>query len=240
MRRTFRLLASVKPARYLEAGAPTGLTGLYANATPRATLLYLYSSTLDKLKAVPESSVYRQSVEALTNHRRSIVEQVKPAGYDEWLAKARAVLEEHPDYFKELSQKTRDGSHAAGVERDGKFFVVRKAKPARDVREEEWDGEPDAGTEPGGPRTVEEKKYQESVFDDPFEGFSVEWEDEPKLTAEQIEELENKIGAGLVEEVIQVAEGELQLVDTIVESKAWESLDEKPREGQWSYFERKE
>lgn len=35
----------------------------------------------------------------------------------------------------------------------------------------------------------------------------------------RIAELENKIGAGLIEEVIQVAEGELKLVDTMIESK---------------------
>jgi NADH dehydrogenase (ubiquinone) 1 alpha subcomplex subunit 5 len=31
--------------------------------------------------------------------------------------------------------------------------------------------------------------------------------------------LETKIGAGLIEEVVQVAEGELRLVDTMVEGK---------------------
>ena len=31
--------------------------------------------------------------------------------------------------------------------------------------------------------------------------------------------MEEKIGAGLIEEVIQVAEGELQLVNTMVEHK---------------------
>lgn len=185
MRRTFRLLASVKPARYLEAGAPTGLTGLYTNASPRSTLLFLYSSTIDKLKAVPESSVYRQSVEALTKHRLSIVEGVKPAGYDEWLAKARETLEAHPEYFQEAARKTADGSHAAGLQRDGKFFVLRKSKPQLDMRDEEWDGEPDEGPELEGSRTVEERKYQEAVFQDPFEGVGVEWVDEPKLTAVQ-------------------------------------------------------
>lgn len=35
----------------------------------------------------------------------------------------------------------------------------------------------------------------------------------------RIEELENKIGAGLIEEVIQVAEGELHLVDTMKTSQ---------------------
>lgn len=34
-----------------------------------------------------------------------------------------------------------------------------------------------------------------------------------------IADLENKIGAGLIEEVIAVAEGEHQLVDTMIESK---------------------
>ncbi len=35
----------------------------------------------------------------------------------------------------------------------------------------------------------------------------------------RISALENKIGAGLIEEVIQVAEGELKLVDTMVQAK---------------------
>ncbi|ROW05291.1 hypothetical protein VSDG_00131 [Cytospora chrysosperma] len=239
MRRTFRLLASVKPVRYLEAGTPTGLTGLHATSSPRSTLLFLYSSTIDKLKAVPESSVYRQSVEALTKHRMSIVEGVKPAGYDEWLAKAQQTLDEHPEYFSEQSRKVADGMQAAGLQRDGKFFVMKDIKLDQDIRYEEWDGEHDDGPELEGSRTAEERQYQESLFQDPFEGKDVNWVEEPKLTAEQVEELENKIGAGLIEEVIQVAEGELSLVDTMVEAKAWESLDEKPKEGQWAYFERK-
>lgn len=36
----------------------------------------------------------------------------------------------------------------------------------------------------------------------------------------RVEQLENKIGAGLIEEVIQVAEGELNLIDTMVQSRA--------------------
>jgi NADH dehydrogenase (ubiquinone) 1 alpha subcomplex subunit 5 len=35
----------------------------------------------------------------------------------------------------------------------------------------------------------------------------------------RIEEIENKIGAGLIEEVILVAEGELRLVDVLFRSK---------------------
>jgi hypothetical protein len=35
----------------------------------------------------------------------------------------------------------------------------------------------------------------------------------------RISEIEQKIGAGLIEEIIQVAEGELHLVDEMVRSK---------------------
>lgn len=71
--------------------------------------------------------------------------------------------------------------------------------------------------------------------------------------------VEKEIGAGLIEEVIQVAEGELKLVDEMAKSQVyatvftsgphfhapmlilmhrWDELAEKPRPGQWSYFER--
>lgn len=40
-------------------------------------------------------------------------------------------------------------------------------------------------------------------------------------TFDRVEELENKIGAGLIEEVIQVAESELHLVDIMKKSQAY-------------------
>lgn len=73
----------------------------------------------------------------------------------------------------------------------------------------------------------------------------------------RISAAEKEIGAGLIEEVIQVAEGELRLTETMLEHKvyvsilpkldipctdrnfSWDELVEKPAEGQWSYFERK-
>lgn len=51
-------------------------------------------------------------------------------------------------------------------------------------------------------------------------------------------DLESKLGAGLIEEVIQVAEGEHSLLDTMIKSKVWEPLEEQAPEGQWGYFER--
>jgi NADH dehydrogenase (ubiquinone) 1 alpha subcomplex subunit 5 len=44
-------------------------------------------------------------------------------------------------------------------------------------------------------------------------------EPEPALTIDQITEIETKIQAGLLEEIIQVAEGENQLVDTLAKSQ---------------------
>ena len=41
------------------------------------------------------------------------------------------------------------------------------------------------------------------------------------LTGCRIAEIENRIGAGLIEEVIQVAEGELKLVDVLAKSKVY-------------------
>ena len=67
--------------------------------------------------------------------------------------------------------------------------------------------------------------------------------------------MESQIGGGLIEEVIQVAEGELQLVEAMAKSQVlvmpililrtkdanlfrWEELEEKAPEGQWEYFAR--
>jgi len=104
MRATLRLLAAVKPGRYLEAGNPTGLTGLFNHPTPRPALLYLYGSTLDKLKAFPEHSVYRKSTEALTKHRMSIIQSIEPEGYEEWAKAAAEKIEKSPEVFKQGSK----------------------------------------------------------------------------------------------------------------------------------------
>ena len=132
MRRTFRLLANVKPARYLEPGTATGLTGVYTHPSPRSTLLFLYSTTLDKLKAVPEHSVYRQSVEALTKHRMAIVESAVPPGYDEWAAKARRLLAEEMErankrqaLARELAKSEQEQAAGADPERAMRIAALR-------------------------------------------------------------------------------------------------------------------
>ncbi|KKA26375.1 hypothetical protein TD95_001415 [Thielaviopsis punctulata] len=235
MRSSARLLA-----RYLEPGTQTGLTGLWTHATPRSTLLFLYNRTLERLSALPASSLYRQSVEAVTKHRLALVEAQVPPGYAEWAARASKILAEHPEQFRVASGKL-DGSGAHTVKFGDKFFVLAKIHPVRDVREEEWNGEIVEAPVLEGIRTPEERADQVLISTRKAMETqdTVDWEPEPLLTADQIAELENQIGSGLIEEVIQVAEGELKAIDVMEQAKVWEDLEEKPAEGQWTYFERK-
>jgi len=240
MRAGTRLFAKIKPGRFLDPNSPTGLTGLFTHPAPRSTLIYLYSSTLDKLKAFPESSAYRQATEALTKQRLSIVEAVKPAGYDEWAERARKQITENAEVFNTPQGGVdHEGGKHVGSVFAGRSFVTTKMEVEQDERLEEWDGEKDTATLEGT-RSTKERAIQ-SAHGAARPGSDVKtitWEEEPQLDADQISEIETQIGAGLIEEVIQVAEGELTLVDTMAESKVWEELEEKPVEGQWKYAER--
>lgn len=181
MRPTTRLLA-----RYLEAGTPTGLTGLWTHSTPRSTLLYLYGTTLNRLQAIPESSLYRQSVEATTKHRMNIVEAAVPPGYNEWAARAKELVGKDTEHFRVNSGRI-DGSEARTVKLGNRVFIVGTRHAAKDSRYEEWDGEEDEGAELEGIRTPEERKDQVIWAErKPLEDHEqIEWEDEPQLTADQ-------------------------------------------------------
>ncbi|KAI1433649.1 ETC complex I subunit conserved region-domain-containing protein [Xylaria sp. CBS 124048] len=242
MRRTLRLLANVKPARYLDPGNPTGLTGLYTHSSPRSSLLFLYSSTLEKLQRFPESSLYRKSVEAQTKHRMAIVEAAVPPGYKEWAERAQKVIQDHPNEFSIVSDQA-GGAKAIKIVSGGSVFVHRQNPQEKDIRFTEWDGEQDEGEGTEGLRSSEEREghridalYARKALEVPDK---IQWEPEPQMTADQVEEVENKIGAGLIEEVVQMAESELRLIDIMYEAKVWENLEEKPTAGQWEYFERK-
>ncbi|KAF3482869.1 NADH-ubiquinone oxidoreductase kDa subunit [Arthroderma uncinatum] len=231
MRATLRLLANVKPARYLEPFTPTGLTGLSTHPSPRPTLIYLYTTTLEKLKTIPESSVYRKSTEALTKHRLDVVKSTKPPGFDAWLERVKALVAENPEKYKAALRP--DGSYAA-------FQLGEDTTPKGD---ELWGGDTSSEQQEGA--YLSEEQMEARMKEAEAEAAKcatpdIHWESEPPLEAAQISEIENKIGAGLIEEVIQVAEGELKLVDEMVKSKVWEELVEKPKPGQWTYFERTE
>lgn len=181
MRPTFRILS-----RYLEPGTPTGLAGLWTHSSPRSTLLYLYGSTLNKLQSIPDKSLYRQSVEAVTKHRMALVEKIVPSGYNEWAAKAKELISKNPEQFRVASGRV-DGSEARTAKFGDRVFVIGSKHEAGDIRYEEWDGEADEGGELEGIRTPAERRDQviwaerKSLEDHE----KVEWEDEPQLTAEQ-------------------------------------------------------
>lgn len=184
MRPALRLLANVKP-RYLEPFAPTGLTGLNTHPSPRPTLIYLYTSTLQKLQAFPESSAYRQSVEALTRHRLQIVESQKPAGFDAWLERVKMTVGAEPERFAQLQRP--DGSFS--------FVAKQEADYTDDPRGKEWDGEKvSPGTE-GPARTPQESAEWQKIIEEStttaekseadHHELSMKWENEPSLDADQ-------------------------------------------------------
>lgn len=182
MRGTLRLLAAVKPGRYLEAGAPTGLTGLKTHPNPRSRLLYLYGSTLEQLKEFPDSSVYKQSTEALTKHRMQIVEAVKPTGIEEWQKRAAEKIQQFPDRFK-LNNPGRYSTKKSG----GNTFV--EFRPKEDdsrIDYVEWDGEVGSPLLEG-PRTQQDGNFNAmaSMREPPEREDPVQWEPEPSLEASQ-------------------------------------------------------
>ena len=157
MRTALRLLASVKSARYLEPGNPTGLTGLYNHPAPRSTLLYIYNTTLDRLRELPEHSVYRQSTEALTKHRKSLVESVEPEGFKEWVAKSKQRSQEE-------GNDSRDTSGSQAVERDGQRFIIRQASFGEQVTHREWDGQPVIDPKEGSRTSEDNIKFPPEVL----------------------------------------------------------------------------
>ncbi|KAK1081263.1 hypothetical protein LTR33_004841 [Friedmanniomyces endolithicus] len=253
MRAASRLLATASRSNeFLRPGAPTGLTGLLTHSAPRSTLLYLYSSTLEKLSHFPESSVYRQSTEALTKHRLKIIEDIRPGGLAEWQERVKKTVDGNPEAFRRVPVLAASGST--------EHNIVWKASAIQGTQTDEYEDDPTAQPQLEGLRTAEERANQREILErDPV--MIPRIEPEPALTLGQIEEIENAIGGGLIEEVIQVAEGESQLVETLAEHKVyvpqsllvflhglekhitdlycrWEDLEESPRAGQWAYFAR--
>jgi len=183
MKATTRLFAVVtKKGNYLNAYTPTGLTGVMTHPAPRPHLMYLYNTTLDKLKQLPESSVYRQSTEALTKHRLQIVESQIPDGLEEWRQRVQKQIDENPQLFGPMGHAFKD---KAG----GKGYVISRRLPTKDEGTEEWDG--DRAVERGeGPRAPEERLSQAIDLGNnrplsDFQKSDVELEDEPALSAEQ-------------------------------------------------------
>jgi NADH dehydrogenase (ubiquinone) 1 alpha subcomplex subunit 5 len=189
MRRTFRQLAAVKPTRYLEPGAPTGLTGLFTHPAPRSRLVYLYSSTLEKLSQFPTSSLYRQSTEALTKHRLEIITAAVPEGHAEWSERVKKTIAEHPEVFNTPEGAVpHDANKHVKVSKGGKLFVVSQVEREVDDLKEEWDNEQDTVGFSAGGMSEEDAARGIDVGDQERPGSdtkTVQLEKEPQLTADQ-------------------------------------------------------
>ncbi|ETN47188.1 uncharacterized protein HMPREF1541_01379 [Cyphellophora europaea CBS 101466] len=232
MRSSARLFASV--AKYLEPNTPTGLTGISTHPSPRAALVYTYRTTLDRLNQLPPTSVYRQSVENLTKHRLAIVEEQIPEGFEAWKERVAKQVAASPEAYSKFQNP--DGSFS--------YSALAESKPIP------WDGTVSKktahNTVSAGLADAEAKaKSAQAEIDqsdkEDREGVLPTVDDletEPPLTAEQIESIENKIGAGLIEEVIVVAQNELELAGEMLQARPWDPLEEPAPPGQWKYFER--
>lgn len=184
MRGTTRVLAQVAPAKYLRAGAPTGLTGLFTHPAPRSRLIYLYSGTLQKLKTLPESSVYRTSVEGLTKHRLAIVEGIKPEGFEAWQKKAKETLEANPEIFK--AAKNTEQGRFTKQDVNGMTFVVEEVEDKVDELADEWDGE-EGRAQLEGIQNANSRRHQAAMGKDlpKTDVNAIKWENEPPLSAQQ-------------------------------------------------------
>ena len=76
------------------------------------------------------------------------------------------------------------------------------------------------------PRDAAYRKYTEAVVKQRLALVQAE---------NDIKKLEEKIGMGQIEEVIEQAEYELETTRVLVESKAWEPLVEQAPKGQWAW-----
>lgn len=83
MRTALRLLSSVPAYGVGRRGnkLTTGLHGLPVHPDPLPQLVQIYKSTLTALESsIPKGVVYRQSAEAITQHRLSVVEKHQAKG----------------------------------------------------------------------------------------------------------------------------------------------------------------
>lgn len=222
MRTAQRLYAALasSSSNYLTPHTPTGLTGILTHPFPRPALIYIYSSTLDKLSRLPKDSVYRQSTEALTRHRLNIIESEVPPGFTEWQNKIES--ETLPKLESGEIKALGDLKHLRVQNRP--YLFHQYVPSQRDDREVEWNGERDVGERGEGTRDAKFRAMQAQqeggqIMEEQLRGEAIE--NEPPLTRDQVGALEEKLGSGLIEEVIEVARREHDLVDIMLENKVY-------------------
>jgi NADH dehydrogenase (ubiquinone) 1 alpha subcomplex subunit 5 len=238
MRASLRLLAPRLPPF-----SPTGITGVLTHPHPRPTLIALYNQTLFVLSQLPAHSVYRQSAENLTKHRLAAVKVVKPDGFESFqtLLQERGLSANDPEihdvarYMRNVLRQPMQSNHQGYID-----FAQQELRNWEEFGASEGG---DEGAEASSVDALMAAEIETVGIDDSEHGDSVEEDPsvpllEPQLTVAQIEEIEEAIGEGLIEEVIEEGWGEYRCAKEMGKTKVWESLEVVPEPGQWVGFER--
>lgn len=106
----------------------TNIAGLEIHGNPLPELVSTYTRTLDVLKALPESAVYRQSSEAVTQQRLDIVraamtESSSKNAHASESAIQKVVQEIDSGIIEEVLDQARDEFHLAAKMVDWKPYV---------------------------------------------------------------------------------------------------------------------
>ena len=156
---------------------------------------------------MPESSLYRQSTEALTRHRLSIISAAEPEGHAAWSEKAQKTIVEHPEVFNTPAGGVpHDESKHVKVTKLGQHFVVSEPELEVDDTREEWDSEVQTVGFSSGGMSEEDEAKDQGVMDMERPGSdtkTVELDPEPQLTADQYV----PFGMGSVEMCINAVAG---------------------------------
>jgi len=202
MRPTIRLFQSITKqggTKRIIDYAQTGLAGLGTHPAPRPTLLGLYYRTLKELSDLPQESTYRQATESLTKQRLKVVEAVVPHGFDKYIeALAKRGLAPSPTYEGEL----------------------KRSDISEDEINEFWSE--NMVFEPTGEsmgNSPDKKVVGMNVPERDPKNDQAQDIQEPNISQEQVRDIEEKIGGGLIEEMIHIAYNELQLIQTMKENK---------------------
>ncbi|KAF8460435.1 hypothetical protein BDZ91DRAFT_739320 [Kalaharituber pfeilii] len=228
--------------------SPTGLTGLLSHPCPRPTLIAVYNATLTLLNTLPPTSVYRISTINLTNARLNTVASFIPPAIQAYNATHIDPILPALESSAEAAGWPKSKLHAAiaAAQIRAAFESLRSTVPENpegaDLDAQSWlektlrDEERNLGEAldvtalPNSPEATPTSDATVKIPKLPVE---------PALTAEQVSELEQKLDAGLIEEVVNQSMAEMNLVKEMIKDKPWEPLQEPPIEGQWEYFERK-
>lgn len=252
MRASLRLLTARLPGFM-----PTGVTGILTHPAPRPTLIALYNHTLSLLAQMPPHSIYRQSTENLTKARLEAVRAAVPEGYSAWeeycrknnLPTGEADIKTVGAYMRKILSDEVNVNPNEGV----KLYVEEQLKHWSAIP---WpkeyintvDNYPkqmkeilDANKAPRIAGTTDEaaKQYGQEVElaeKEPVDEWVIQLE--PDISAEQVQEIEQKIGEGLLEEVVEQAWAESRCAQAMLEDKVWEPLEVSPVEGQWVGYDR--